>query len=345
MSESAAGDEQRSSWPAQSRMRELLAARNPAVYVSNKIGDSILTLPTLRALGEMFTAPLTLICATKTYELFLHEISPRYVDSTGIADEFGSLENSFDFDTLASQLGAIDVLINAVPWRFLWNVDVASLRRHLAPTTSIGFPYDDDVYDIVIEREPMHSADEIFLLAQLFDRSAQIETYARPLPVAPEVQQRVQAMRASLPDGAKVLAVHADSALWAKQWSVTRFIALLDRFLSRHRDYVAWVVGMGHEDLNVGRERDRVHSYLGQPLDLSMGMVAAADLFVGVDSCMLHVADLARVPGVGLFGPMPSWTWGFRFGPHRHLDGRRRIRDLTVNEVLAPLEELAEEHT
>jgi ADP-heptose:LPS heptosyltransferase len=74
-----------------------------------------------------------------------------------------------------------------------------------------------------------------------------------------------------------------------------------------------------------------------------MGLVANADLFVGIDSSMLHAADLARVPGVGLFGPTRAATWGFRFGPHRHVD-RSTMADITVEEVLSAMEDLAAEH-
>jgi hypothetical protein len=31
---------------------------------------------------------------------------------------------------------------------------------------------------------------------------------------------------------------------------------------------------------------------------------------------MLHVADMARVPGVGLFGPTSAKEFGFYIGPH-----------------------------
>ena len=133
--------------------------------------------------------------------------------------------------------------------------------------------------------------------------------------------------------------MHADTHWEEKRWSVTRFIDVLDRFLARHRDFVAWVVGMGHEELNVGRERDRVFAYLGLPLDLAMGLVASADLFLGIDSCMLHAADLARVPGVGLFGPTQPALWGFRFAPHRHVEGST-MADITVDDVLGAMEDL-----
>ncbi|OBG61240.1 DUF4254 domain-containing protein [Mycobacterium sp. E735] len=323
-------------------LNDLLRAERPTVYFSTLIGDSVLTLPTLRALGEMFDAPLTLLCPKIAFDLCFREVESRLVDITGsppVGPALGPPSNrGLDYDTLAAEIGPVDVFINAVPWDVPSNVFVRPLRQRLAPTTSIGFPT-GDTYDVVIPRDVPHSADLTFKLARLFDPSARIETYARPVPIPPAAQEQVRAIRAALPPGVKVLAVHADTTWAKKRWPVTRFVDLLDRFLARHRDFVAWVVGMGDEDLDVGRESDRVFSHLGLPLDVAMGMVSGADLFVGVDSCMLHAADLARVPGVGLFSPTRPAVWGFRFAPHRHVYGGS-MADITVDEVLEAMEGL-----
>jgi len=326
------------------RLSNLLQARNPAVYFSTLIGDSILTLPTVRALAEMFAAPLTLICPKFAFDLCLREVSPRYVDITGITPTGPPIgktpTRTLDCEALASEIGSVDVFINAVPWDVPSNSFIRSLWQRLAPTTSIGFPTDD--YDIVIPRDQPHAADLTFKLARLFDPSLRIENYAQPMPFPPAVQQKARSIRATVPAGIKVLAVHADTAWTEKRWPATRFIDVLDRFLALHRDFVAWVVGMGHEELNVGRERDRVSPHLGLPLDLAMALVANADLFLGVDSSMLHAADLSGVPGVGLFGPTGSGQWGFRFAPGRHVD-RPTMADITVEEVLDAMEDLAAE--
>lgn len=323
-------------------LNDLLQAERPTVYFSTLIGDSVLTLPTLRALGEMFDAPLTLLCPKIAFDLCFREVNSRLVDITGsppVGPALGPPSNrGLDYDTLAAEIGPVDLFINAVPWDVPSNVFVRPLRQRLGPTTSIGFPTGDS-YDVVIPRDVPHSADLTFKLARLFDPSARIETYARPVPIPPAAQEQVGAVRAALPAGVKVLAVHADTTWAKKRWPVTRFVDLLDRFLARHRDFVAWVVGMGDEDLDVGRERDRVFSYLGLPLDVAMGMVSGADLFVGVDSCMLHAADLARVPGVGLYSPTQPAVWGFRFAPHRHVYGST-MADITVDEVLEAMEGL-----
>lgn len=316
------------------------------MYFAAKIGDSVLTLPTLRALGEMFTAPLTLICPKVAFDLCFREVSPRHVDITGFYPEglppFLGAPPSLDCESLAAKIGAVDVLINTVSFNMPAD-SMRALRRQLAPTTTIGFQNDYEEYDVVVPKDAVHSADLMFKLARLFDPSVRIETYAQPVPIPSSVQDTARSIRAAVPPGAKVLVVHADTDWTEKRWPVTRFIDLLDRFLSRHRDYVAWVVGMGHEELDVGRDRGRVIPYLGSPLDLAMSLVAHADLFVGIDSCMLHAADLARVPGVGLFGPTRAATWGFRFGPHRHID-LKTMADITVEEVLSAMEDLVREH-
>ena len=325
-------------------LRDLLRVARPAVCFVSNIGDAVLTLPTVRALGEMFTAPITLICPKVVYDLCFNEVSHRHVDTTGLPLTGphplpGSSRRTPDYDTLADDIGAVDVFIDTLAWSSLSDIVIRPLVHRLTPATTIGFPT-DRAYDIVIHRDDRHSADLMFGFARLFDPALRIETYAQPVPIPPAVQEKARSVRAAVPAGAKVLVVHADTDWAEKRWPATRFIDLLDRFLLRRRDFVAWVVGMGHEELNVGRERDRVFPYLGLPLDLAMGMVASADLFVGIDSCMLHAADLARVPGVGLFGPTRSATWGFRFTPHRHID-MSTMADISVDEALTALESLA----
>ncbi len=326
-------------------LKHVLQARRPTVYFSTLIGDSVLTLPTLRALGEMFTAPLTLICPRIAFDLCFSQVGARLVDITGsppVGPTLGPPSNRIlDYDALAAEIGPVDVFIDAVPWDVPSTAFARPLRKRLAPKTSIGFPT-GDAYDVVVPRDVPHAADLTFKLARLFDPAARIESYAQPVPNSASTEEEIRSIRAALPAGAKVLVVHADTTWIKKQWPVTSFIDLLDRFLARHHDFVVWIVGMGNEKLNVGRERDRVFPYLGVPLDLAMGMVASADLFVGIDSCMLHAADLARVPGVGLFGPTQPATWGFRFAPHRHVH-MSTMADIAVDDVLAALEDLAAE--
>jgi ADP-heptose:LPS heptosyltransferase len=327
-----------------SELCELLRAPRPAVLFANKIGDALLTLPTMRALGELFDAPLTVICPKFAFDLCFGEVSSRHVDITELRPALRPAPHrAVDHEAVAAEVGEVDVLIDTVPWNMPSNAVVRALAQRIAPATSVGFGDDEHAHDIVVRKEARHSADLIFALATLFDPAAVIDDYAQPVQVSAAVDASARAIRDSVPDRAKVLVVHADPDWDKKRWPITRFVALLDLFLTRHPDFVVWVVGMGHEELNVGRHGDRVVPYLRLPLDVTMALVSKADLFLGIDSCMLHAADLARVPGVGLFGPTRPVTWGFRFAPHRHVD-RQTIADITVEEVFDALEDIVQQH-
>jgi hypothetical protein len=147
-------------------------------FVTN-IGDAVLTLPTLRALGEMFSAPLTLICPKVAFDPCFWEVSPRFVDTTGLPltgtpPMLGRPERPLDYEVLASEIGAVDIFIDTLPWYSLADVIMRPLLQRLAPTTSIGFS--PDIYDIVVPKEGCHSADLMFTLARLFDSSLRIES-------------------------------------------------------------------------------------------------------------------------------------------------------------------------
>jgi ADP-heptose:LPS heptosyltransferase len=324
-------------------MDRILRARRPAVYFANKVGDSLLTLPTLRALARTFDEPITLISTRIPHDLCFHEVVADVVDITHLAPPTHLTPLPVPdgaFDEVAARVGDVDLFVNLVPYYLSSNEVAQKIRGRLGDVPSVGFRSEFDSYDVAIRRDDRHSADLIFQLAQLFDPALRIEDFSRPPSIAADVVTRARAMRAEVPSGQRVLVVHADTDWTAKQWPVTRFVRLLDVFLSRHPEFVAWVVGMGHEELDVGREGGRVHAKLGLPLDLTMALVATADIFCGIDSSMLHAADLARVPGVGLFGPTRSSMWGFRFGPHEHVD-RAAMADITVDDAADALERLA----
>jgi ADP-heptose:LPS heptosyltransferase len=121
-------------------------------------------------------------------------------------------------------------------------------------------------------------------------------------------------------------------------WPVEKFIALLDAFLARHEDFVVFVLGGTDLHLDRGRCGDRVIPCCHLPIGVSLALVGLCDVFIGVDSCMLHAADLCRVPGVGLFGPTDPVEFGYRFGRGIHVRGGPFMEDIEEDAVLEALE-------
>ena len=80
------------------------------------------------------------------------------------------------------------------------------------------------------------------------------------------------------------------------------------------------LVGLRHDLLlDSAEHKARIQDLCGIPLGITFALIGVADLFLGIDSAMLHIADLYRIPGVGIFGSTDPKQWGFRFSPHRHV--------------------------
>jgi len=133
-----------------------------------------------------------------------------------------------------------------------------------------------------------------------------------------------------VPRGHRLLFVHPETRP-DKVWPIEGYRNVLRAFLDTHRDIT--VIAASGWDFGL----DRVVS-LDLHYELALAVLARSDLFLGIDSCFLHAADMFRLPSVGLFGPTSPAHWGFRLTPAgRHVWGEGsmdRIRERDVEEAL-----------
>jgi ADP-heptose:LPS heptosyltransferase len=118
---------------------------------------------------------------------------------------------------------------------------------------------------------------------------------------------------------------------------------LVTAFLERHPDFIVFMLDFRKASMKVGEFEDLFIHPRGLPLPYAFAVLGESDLFLGVDSCMLHAADLFRVPGVGVFGPTDPRRWGFRFARHRHIRDARGLKYIRESHVLEALESLLRE--
>lgn len=312
----------------------MLDARHPVAVFANGFGDCLITLPALRAAASLFPGRLTLVCPPGVASLFFADLPLGAV--RGCEMRQVPQGRTFDAVGLAKRLAGCDLLLS---FNTTWHSpDVARLLELLSPPESVGFFPD---FRVVLPRDAdKHSADLAFDVPRRLSPALRLEDFAAP-PVFPaKAHQLARQMRTLVPAGVRVLVVHADTKP-VKMWPAERFVAVLDEFLRRHPDFITLVVGSGGRPLDAGRHGKRVMLCYDLPLAVSLALVGEADLFLGIDSCMLHAADLFRVPGVGLFGPTSCAEWGFRIGPHRHVCGDGgRVEHVRPHDVLDALESL-----
>ena len=291
-----------------------------------------MTLPAMRALTSLFPSRLTLISIPGSRKAFFAELAFRRCCAVKIPSRGET--RTIDAGAVRRQIGACDLLISLNPWR---STSLDRLAWLCSPTLTVGF---SPAFDVAFrKRETEHIVDAAFRVPAYFDPTLRIEDFAQPFRLPRRVGPPVREYLKDHAPGKRVLAVHNETKR-KKIWPTKRLSKLAIAFLKRHPDFVIFVLDFRKKGIRAPGFEDRVLHSRGLPLELAFSVVRESDLFLGVDSVMLHAADLFRVPGVGLFGPTSPKRFGFRFARHRHVRDRRGMKFVREEEVLKALESL-----
>lgn len=299
-----------------------------AVCLFNARGDYALALPAIRALSAVFGDRLTVICRPGMPSTFFPEIASRLCEPW---TDFVDRRHVFDLDHIVSRVGPVDLFMSLNPWHHEY---LDELLERLRPGISVGF---NPVFGVAVDLDPgVHNLEQNFAIPRLVDPALRMADYSAP-PVCDAFLRRAAAkMHSAVPREWRVLVFHGETKL-SKSWPAERFSAALDRFLECADDVVVLDLGVGPAVLDLERHSNRVAQFRNLTLPFAMALLGEADMFLGVDSCLLHVADLYRVPGVGLFGPGSPTEFGFRFSPHLHVRGAGVMSTISVDEVVDSL--------
>ncbi|MBN1287940.1 MAG: WecB/TagA/CpsF family glycosyltransferase [Anaerolineae bacterium] len=111
-----------------------------------------------------------------------------------------------------------------------------------------------------------------------------------------------------------VVVIHPGSGGYspARRWDPASFAAVADALHERHGARIV-LVGTADDDTAAVRAH-MAHTPLDLADQTSLGQLAAllarADLFVGADSGVMHLAAAVRAPVVAIFGPSNHHAWG-----------------------------------
>lgn len=295
-----------------------------------------MSLPALRAVCSLFHDRIKLICGERDRHTFFADLP--------LADVFElTYERTpggwlFDADAVAKAVGDCDLLVSLNTW---YSDSVDALLRFFPSAVSIGFY---PKFSLPVARNSQkHAVDRAFDVVQQIEPSLNIEDFSQPVELPSWEMENARFIRSRVPGSARVLGVHTQTVM-GKMWSPSKFVSVIDKFIDRHPDYVAFIFDQERFGLDSGKHGSRVFPMPCSEISLarSFAILTEADLFLGIDSCMLHLADLYRIPGVGLFGPTNPHEFGFRFGPHKHVHPGQAMEDITEDHVLSALEEMAE---
>jgi len=313
-----------------------LSAEYPLAFFINGYGDNYLNLPALRALCRLFDGRLTLVCRDGPHLFCFEDLEvERRIE---LDARFDGSQYQFDAMSAAAQIARCDLFLSLVPWS---TPSLRNLVRAWGDITSVGFFENYSHYLRLDYDKP--NADLAFDIVRILRPDYRLDDFLQPLRYANDRRQHVLGLLSLLDPGTRTLSVHMDT-LAQKTWDDTRWIETLDTFLDKHPDFVVFLVGRPKNpvDTESWRNAGRVIPCYGLSLPSSCCLVAESDFFIGVDSCMLHVADMARVPGVGLFGPTKAKEFGFYIGPHITIQGDGTMEKIEVDMVTKALDQIVD---
>lgn len=302
-----------------------------AVFFANALGDHLMALPTLRALAAAWDGRFTLATATNGTALLFGDVRCKRIVQVPIRWTDGVL----DPVAVAGMLGPTDLFISVNYWH---NESLTALIDQMPSAATIGFN-PKFRHPLVLDAS-RHHVDQVFQVCEALGLADTPDAHGYPFPLPAESVRFAERLRAAIGD-MKLLVVHLHSKP-AKTWPIERANQAIEAFLSAHPDYAA--VALAKDPEKLAGLSPSIIPLTGLPLASATAVVAAADIFLGVDSFPLHVADLWRRPGVGLYGPTSSAQWGYRFtASARHIDSHATMADIDPEQVAAVLSEVSHE--
>ena len=292
------------------------------------IGDVVLSIPAFRAVRERFPQATVVVAVRgKARDLFLHI---PWVDEVLVINQeqrplwrelcyqwaFFSWVRSFHFDLAfdfrTGTRGAILAFLSGAKERVGFS-DPDGFWRNRLFTRLYRLDY----------QLPQHVASYYFSLVQAYGLTVAHE--APEMIVRPEMEEaaiRILADERISCD--RPLVVIQPFSLWRyKEWSVDKFLLLIQKILSSARVSIA-VTGSPDEferaEALVEKCRNLGLSVFNLAGKTSLGdlavVVKRCRLFIGLDSAGIHIAAAVGTPTIAIFGPSAPASWAPRGDRH-----------------------------
>jgi predicted lipopolysaccharide heptosyltransferase III len=328
------------------------------------IGDVVLSIPAFRAVHENFPhAKIVVAVREKAQELIqhlpgVHGVISINQDTRSLLREityqwtFFSLVRRYRFDLVmdfrTGTRGAILAFLSGAQERVGF-FDHESLWRNRLFTKFYRLDY----------KLPQHVADYYSSLPLAYGLNVNDEIPV--IHVTPAMEQQAARIleREMIPAELPIIAIQPFSLWQYKEWSVNKYIQLIQRILSEYKVTIV-ITGSGDEYERARNIVDHCKDYDGHVFNMagktSLGELAAilkaCQLFIGSDSAGMHIAAAVGTPTVIIFGPSAPVSWAPKGNNHaivqRHLscvpcrqkgcedsEVSRCLEELDVNDVFA----------
>lgn len=243
----------------------------------HKLGDSILTFPTVNYFIKNHSGAIRLICWDSTETLYRYAF-PNLRITTISKDEYrfgkriASIKSRKKIKSKKSET-IVDITGSIISVSLIW---LTGYKKLIGFSNKYLFP----IYDkYVLERTTPHLRDKYFDVVRLLDSNAKISEY--------EFQKAYSKF-----DG-KIL-IHPFGGWEAKEWGIKNFLELAERLKPNYEVKI------------IAEKRKEEYGYnivQLNSLDDLFDVIKEYDLLIGNDSGPIHVADMFGKFTIAIYGP------------------------------------------
>jgi ADP-heptose:LPS heptosyltransferase len=324
---------------------DLSTFKKPYLFSENGgIGDAYIQLPLLRALNHIFNNKITLITSEFNKNLYMAEGFSEIL--TFPLDFVRTPEYStfkYDLKALSDLLVDADFFIDSNTWHLKEGGYEDFIRTRQFPT--LGF------YDFFKEHTyadfSLNSFDLSFNLAKKISENIKIEDFAYPPVLSKTISDFMAEVKSKFTKDIIILGIQ-DQTKEDKMWPQGNFESLINDILGKYSNVAILIFGdKSLIDKSCIHDRSRVLDFeVTFDFQVMNGFMSIIDFFIGIDSVFLHLADLHRIPSLGLFGPTNHKEWGFRFTNGIELVAKNgKMSSISIEEVLKAFSILTETET
>lgn len=287
-----------------------LSRERLTIFFYNGLGDAFLALPTLNALSSIFKGHIDIITAkSENFISILNTVERNHLYTINIEEDEDT--KTFDFNEFENSLVECSCFLSLNQW---YPRDINSFKRIINSfDSSIGFY--SFFKNFLLRTKTQHAFDQYFMFAHFFDEKLNFKDFLDPPEIDELSEMKIKTLRDSLPESSKILVVHTDTEQH-KMWQKEDFDELIDYIIESYSTTIVIIIGTNLPHLKKSNNHSRVLK-LKTTFKFAWSLVARSDIFVGVDSVFLHIADLYRRPSIGLFGPTSPNNWGLKISPLR----------------------------
>ncbi len=271
------------------------------VVFYNGIGDAILALPALRAIAK-FVGDFRLVCpAGAPYQFIFSEFAKHLVPCPV------NLAESFSPEDLWAILGRPPRVIFLTTWRNSSFDKWESFARGRILT------FGPIVYSKRgLGASPEHYFDLYMSLSAQITSDKNLSNYA--YAHQPDVVRTIPSFALTLTDRLKMPWVFHAETRREKMISPQFWNALTSLVLSSTTSDIVFV---GNFDVSKAHRGSGRVFQSRRHFPLCAHLVSRASVFIGIDSCFLHYADLQGAPCIGIFTSTDPAYWGPRLSARR----------------------------